>query len=150
MSNDKYFGRTSKQWIDSWLSYRTKRDRGEYWLGQIQEYIPYQKFIDLVWIGLAAKIGVSGASAHFIIVSALIFLAYKLFMELMRWIIATLDYKYGIWLREIDWGAKNTKYNIYQIQMMRTVQEIAKKVDAKSHFTELEEDCNYLSLMKKK
>lgn len=122
---------TKRDILHKFFDYRTRSGRGNYWLGMIEEYLfPVSRIMDWVFTYISLKMAISGSSIGWIITGALFFYGYKLVLELLRLGLTKLDHKYYIQQMEIDWSAKNTKYNIFTIQQMETEKEKIKVLNA--------------------
>lgn len=129
----------NKGYYFKFLDYLQQRNRGNYWLALLEQFIPYSQFIDMLWAAIIVKITIVGAKFWTIILYGFLFFCYKIFMELIRLGITKLDHKYNLQKTEIDWNSKNKKYNTYNIELKETVQSIAKVVGAEDRFNELTE-----------
>jgi len=122
------------------LDYRSKLSRGNQWIAIVEEYVPIQKAIDIFTTYIAVKLAVDHKSLTWILAAIVLFVGYKIFWEMLRLGIGVLYLKSGMLKAEVDWGSKNTKYNTYQVEMMKTLKSIAGATGAEDYFKELEHE----------
>lgn len=129
-----------RRFLYRFLDYREKVAKGNGWIAIVEEYLPIQKGVEVITMIFSVKVAIEPHSWVWYLTAAAIFLGYKIFWELLRIGIAMFYYKSGMWKAEIDWGAKNKKYNTFQVEQMETIRSIARQVGAKDSFKDLESD----------
>lgn len=121
----------------SFFDYKNKNQRGSYWIGFIETYIPFHKIIDYAIIMIGVDSIIKQRSLWFVVIGGVAYLFLQVGSEIFKWFIGHLDYKKGIWKVEIDWGQKNEQYNPAYHEVKNTLENIAEKVGAKSGYKEL-------------
>lgn len=121
------------------LDYREKIYKGNQWIAVVEEYVPIQKGIDIATTYFAVKLAVDHKSWLWIAGGISLYVGYKIFWELMRFVIGEIYWRKNVWKAEIEWANKNDKYRGPEVEKRKTISAIADKLGAENYIKDLDE-----------
>jgi len=133
--NKKKIFPSKKRIYLKYVKFETFRQKGAYWVNIFFQYISWQTIKDSFIIGGIAKLTIfqDFPIIPFIIVVVILgFLA-----EGVKAYIVYLDFKYGVWRVHAEWAQKNKVISPWNVEVRGTLEEICKKVGAKSKFKDV-------------
>lgn len=123
-----------------WLDYKAKIGRGDYWISVIGSYVPIMRVEEAILVYMSATLALGGKSFLWYLKAGVYYLIYKVCWELFRYGMAMVDIKLNIWKVELDWGAKNKKYNADMVhEQIDLLNDIAEKVGSDKRIKKLDE-----------
>jgi len=120
-----------RKYLIKFFKWRRLKGRGQSWIGFVEEYVNWKT---IVLYGGMVKLNFPWIAWWMIVVGMM---GISLVMEIIRWKIGKWDFDHGITEIEGEWNSKTSKVNITQVEQIKTLKAICKKLGIKDHFTDL-------------